>query len=594
MAPHSSKSSVRDTRTLTIVLVACATALASMISPCPASAASWSSRADVPTCRYYLPAAAVGTNSSNVKLIYVIGDESTNAVEAYNPATDSWSTKTSMPGTPMRYGFAAVTGGNGKIYAMGGIQAISGGSVLDKVQAYDPVTDQWTTVASMQVARYRPAASVGPDGRIYVFGGQGTSGALNGAEVYDPQTNSWTFISPLPGFGWLGACAALVKCSNTIYVVGGGGDSRVQAYNTASGAWSARADYAGLPTDFAMVTGRDDRLYVVGGNRDPHGPTNELFIYEPLTDTWTQGPSMSAARSLLAAASLGSNIYAIAGNGDDCQAMESYGPLPVVSCPCLAPPSGMVAWWPLDEVWGTKASDVVGGTTGPLVGGATHAPGMVDGGLKLSSAAQYVSVGNVPAYNFGTSSFSIDAWIRTLDAATPVRTIVDKRSGSGTPTGYSLGISFGRLVLQLADGTGFTNFSQGAAGNLTDGSWHHVAVTVDRIGNVGKLYDNGAVVHSFTPSVQPGSVTNSGSLRIGQAYDNSSIDFNGDIDEVEMFGRALSQAEVVDLWQAGALGKCKPLTVPVQGPWSAMALSALLAAGGLVAILKGRRPGPVA
>jgi len=568
---ESSFTPTQSTPTLTLQTLTVTTNVSSPqtpLSPTKAAAGSqqnaictfggaWTTLASNVICRYDLPGAAVGTDNTGTKLIYVIGDESTNAVEAYNPGTNSWSPKTSMPGSPIRYGFGTVAGGDGRIYTMGGLQAIANGATLKTVQAYDPATDSWVNVASMVVARFRPAAAAGPDGRIYVFGGQGSGGAtLSSAEVYDPLYDTWTSIAPMPQGSSLPACAALVRCANAIYVVGP--TDNVQAYSTRSGAWFTRGQPSGLPTDFAMVAGRDGHLYVVGGNRDPVGPTNTMEVYDPLTDTWTPGPPMVNARASLAAVSLGPDIYAIDGGGA-CQALESYGPLAASVCPCLTPPTGMVAWWPLDEVYGTGTDEVIGGASSSLVGGASHVPGIVAGAVHLAGAGQYVSVSSVSALNFGTSSFSLDAWVRTLDGTTDVRTIIDKRSGpTSTPTGYSLAISYGRVVLQLADGTGFTNFSQSAPGALTDRAWHLVAATVDRTANVGKLYDNGAVVYTFTPSTQPGSVTNSGGLRLGQAYDNSSINFDGDIDEVEEFNRALTGAEVAAIWQAGGSGKCKP------------------------------------
>ena len=61
---------------------------------------------------------------------------------------------------------------------------------------YDPQADAWTQLASMGIARRRHAsAAVG--GKLYVFGGYGTSGLLSTAEVYDPASNSWAQVTSL-------------------------------------------------------------------------------------------------------------------------------------------------------------------------------------------------------------------------------------------------------------------------------------------------------------------------------------------------------------------------------------------------------------
>src|SRR5262249_19047660 len=103
--------------------------------------------------------------------------------------------------------------------------------------------------------------------------------------------------------------------------------------------------------------------------------------------------------------------------------------------------------------------------------------------------------------------------------------------------------------------------------NLNDKAWHHVALTAGRgIGGV-RLWVDGTVVGTFTaPS---GSVSNSGPLLIGQdAINGPVIPFNGDIDEVELFNRELSQPEVASIYSQLETGKCKPAPgQPVRGEY---------------------------
>jgi len=80
-----------------------------------ASGTTWATLASDAICRFHVPGAAVGTDTGGTKRICLIGDESTNAVEAYTPQTGSWSTETAMSGTPTRYGFGTVAGGDGRI-----------------------------------------------------------------------------------------------------------------------------------------------------------------------------------------------------------------------------------------------------------------------------------------------------------------------------------------------------------------------------------------------------------------------------------------------------------------------------------------------
>lgn len=237
--------------------------------------------------------------------------------------------------------------------------------------------------------------------------------------------------------------------------------------------------------------------------------------------------------------------------------------------PCIDPPSGLVAWWPLDELAAAdNAEELIAGNFGvPFNGPAPLAGEYVDNSRCFNGANQYIEVADDPALNFGTGDFTIDAWIRTTSLSS-VRIIVDKRTSdaSGT-TGYSFFTSAGNIAFQLADGGGSsvcaacptaascTNYI--SSDFVADGNWHLVAVTIDRGAGVGTFYVDGVPTTTFDITCHPGSVTNSGALRIGSRSFSVSSVFDGCIDEVELFNRVLQVPEMVDLYVAGTAGKCK-------------------------------------
>ena len=90
-------------------------------------------------------------------------------------ADDQWERKENMPESSRCCAAAATV--DGKVYFIGGIEVNRaphipnpGDMTLDRVQAYDPATDTWTAKRSMPTKRARMAA-VTFDGMIYVFGG---------------------------------------------------------------------------------------------------------------------------------------------------------------------------------------------------------------------------------------------------------------------------------------------------------------------------------------------------------------------------------------------------------------------------------------
>jgi len=152
--------------------------------------------------------------------IYVIGGangsgDNVAAVEAYDPGSDSWETKSELP-TPRDH-LAAATVGE-RIYAVGGRLQVDFGRNLDANEVYDRAPDNWSRGPGIPTARSGiAAASLG--GSIFVFGGEGNEGTFDENEVYAPQTNTWETLDPMPtarhGLG-----AAVV--GDTIYVIGGG------------------------------------------------------------------------------------------------------------------------------------------------------------------------------------------------------------------------------------------------------------------------------------------------------------------------------------------------------------------------------------
>jgi hypothetical protein len=229
---------------------------------------------------------------------------------------------------------------------------------------------------------------------------------------------------------------------------------------------------------------------------------------------------------------------------------------------CVPPPSGLVLWLPFDEASGNNAANLYpGGNNGVLVDGPGHNLGSyVVNSLCFSTSAgvdQYVNVPDYPAIDPAVGqSFTLDAWVQRAVGApnSPPSVVLDKRDPN-TGNGYSLSVDFGHVFLTLSG----NNYADATDVIPADGQWHFVAVSVSfGTSGSGEFYVDGHPPVSFTPA--PVALATTEPFLVGKSVlgDHSNNQpWQGCIDEVEMFNRALSAAEIGAIYQAGAAGKCK-------------------------------------
>jgi N-acetylneuraminic acid mutarotase len=256
-------------------------------------AAKWSELAPMPKWRDDVAAGSVNG------IVYVIGGSDFGGysarLDAYDPASNSWS-----PRTPMRdpRDGPTVAVANGILYVMGGgdsaALAYANGRpytppLTSVMEAYDPSTDSWTTKAPLPEPLNLAGAGV-VNGILYLIGGLSLTGDSASASVYayDPSSNTWTKKAPMPTARY-GLDVGVVN--GILYAVGGIGNPQwtylatVEAYDPATDTWSEKPPIS-LARCCLNVAGIGDRLYAVGGGResfvDGHDiVTGLLEVYSP-------------------------------------------------------------------------------------------------------------------------------------------------------------------------------------------------------------------------------------------------------------------------------------------------------------------------
>lgn len=247
--------------------------------------------------------------------VYVVGgiDGSRQAVatvEAYDPSTDRWTQRASLP-DPMHHVNLAAVGG--KLYVVG---ALSGASfdATGATLVYDPGADAWSPLTSMPSGTERGASGVAvlDDGRIVVAGGLRGGDSVTEASLFDPGTDAWSPLQPL-------AVArdhlAAANVGGRVYAATGRDDGVLKAalevLDASTGSWSRRAD---IPTARGGVAAGalSGRLVVLGGEGNPAdsaGIFHQTESYDPSTDSWRTERSMQTGRHGIGAAVVGNRLF---------------------------------------------------------------------------------------------------------------------------------------------------------------------------------------------------------------------------------------------------------------------------------------------
>lgn len=238
----------------------------------------WVSKAPMPTSRalfgtavyqgkvyciggYNGAAVFYGPESWNWKTEYY----DVGANEVYDPVTDTWQTRASLP-TPR---FSAATNiVDGKIYVIGGHTMTDLWRDFNLNEVYDPATDTWATKTPAPYNVSSPASAV-VDGKIYVLGEDPNANWRNVILIYDPATDSWSIGDAAPvSHTATAAATAGVKAPKRIYFFD---ENRTDVYNPSTGTWATGATAPTTNRLIARAAVIDDMVYLIGGRTGQWG-----------------------------------------------------------------------------------------------------------------------------------------------------------------------------------------------------------------------------------------------------------------------------------------------------------------------------------
>ncbi len=204
------------------------------------------------------------------------------------------------------------------------------------------------------------------------------------------------------------------------------------------------------------------------------------------------------------------------------------------------------AWWKLDETTGTTADDFTGRPQdGTLSGGAAWATGITGNALSFDGIDDGVLVGTSAAV-VGSGNLSLATWVK-IDPGSPLGTVIQQREAgaSGDQGQYGLNVNANGTVNFFLYNNSTYQFNLSSTPTVNDGQWHQLAAV--REGSAGRLYIDGVLVASGTGTVQ---ALVSHSVSIGYDNRDNSKRFKGAIDDLRIYERALTAAEIDGLHDA--------------------------------------------
>ena len=225
--------------------------------------------------------------------------------------------------------------------------------------------------------------------------------------------------------------------------------------------------------------------------------------------------------------------------------------------------SSLVAHYKMNDNLATNVIlDELGNNNGTVTdpgGTATSAFHSTTGKLNLAQnfddTDDYIALPDGAALDFTprTDAFSISLWAKPDGGTTGA--FISKGTGAATQQ-YGIYMTNGPIHIQIG-----TTVSSVAASGIDDGNWHHIVLTVPAASTGAKLYDDNSVMTFTTGTGAIGATAYAAqAASIGVIGDSVTYWIGGDLDNVMIFSKELTEAEIKSLWNYGAGTESVPIS----------------------------------
>ena len=194
-----------------------------------------------------------------------------------------------------------------------------------------------------------------------------------------------------------------------------------------------------------------------------------------------------------------------------------------------------------------NANDLSGNYSGTPTD-VSYGVGEFDLAGVFNGSSSYV---NIDSLLFPVNNFSISCWIKSDNVALAETNIITSvKSGSGF---FAIKLETDKLAYTAVYSSGTTTVTS-SVGSISNNVWYHCLATQSSTTGI-KLYLNGILVDSNATTTNL-RTTNNGQNRIGHYYSpTSGVFFDGSIDQIRIFNKALNSTEVTTLYNETACTK---------------------------------------
>jgi N-acetylneuraminic acid mutarotase len=516
--------------------------------------------------------------------IYLFGGHNENGTDlnqvlVFDNSNNQWSQVSTMPSALTS--FKAITF-NERIWLIGGSNNMGNSSntiVRNYVRSYDVGNNTWHSESSLPQARmWISAWSL--NSSLIVAGGASGNNAFKDIFGYDPNKKTWNSIGHLSDNAY---AAGSVVFGSSLYLISGLADKDINAQqnkvfvtnlfedvydlyrkdgDTPVGTPVVQSEYAdGSVTGSKMADGAittnklneqilkylKPEITAQPQAQTVYADSNASFSVSAegkyLTYQWKKdgedlaGETNATLNITDANATLHDGNYSVVVS-NDFGSVESGEILVDVNTTWST--DGLVGWWKFDEGSGTVAYDSSGnGHDGNLTNGPTWTDGQIGGALSFDGVNDHVRIGNV-LNNLTDLSFSL--WFKPASIPTQ------------SEHGYMVYKEQTYALTLASDGGVHLNFGNGNAWEdsglntsvLELNKWYNVTAT--RGSGIMKVFIDINLLANKSYNTSSGS---NSSLLVFGAASNETRPFNGLIDDVRIYDRALSAEEVQALYNLG-------------------------------------------